>query len=195
MRWHLVSVIPLAIVAVCVQSGMRSDSRTMAQQIGPVAPAVKESQADHPHSGKPSPSLGARSAPSEAVPPAGDMLAADPFRYRVPEGSEGFVPSADVELPEGIRVLGILMMGSGHAIAALQLPGGDEVLYVRENDDVQIRAAVRTAPAGRSAAGSPSPKPSSPTGSGLFYLKISRITPQHVEVYPQHNPSNIQILR
>jgi hypothetical protein len=193
MRWHLIFAIPLALAALGTLASLPSDSRLMAQQGGPPASREREAEADRPLSGQADGLPEDRTPVREPVPAAAGMLAADPFRYRVPEGSEGFVPSPEVELPEGIRVLGILVMGSGHAIAALQLPGAEEVFYVRENDDVQIRGSVRTAPAGRSTAGSPSP--SSPTGSGLFYLKISKITPQHVEVFPQHNPTNIQILR
>lgn len=116
-------------------------------------------------------------------------LAADPFKYRAPEGGDGFVP-APIDMPEGIQVMGILMMNSGHSLAALKLPGEDELYYVAENDDIPIRAKLRSGPgapaASRAAAGAE---------SGIFYLKIKRITSRHVEVFPEHSPTNIQILR
>jgi hypothetical protein len=121
--------------------------------------------------------------------PAEYRLAADPFKYRAPEGGDGFVP-APIDMPEGILVVGILMMNSGQSLAALKLPGEDELYYVAEDDDVPIRARPRSAPgasaASRAAAGAE---------SGIFYLKIKRITARHVEVFPEHSPTNIQILR
>jgi hypothetical protein len=122
-------------------------------------------------------------------------VAADPFKYRAPAGSEGFVP-ADIQVPPGIRVLGILILGSGHSVAALQLPGDDEVFYVSEEDDLQIRSTDST---GRGPARASPGRPGGPVdagaGGGAFYLKIKTITSQHVEVYPEHSPTNIQILR
>lgn len=118
------------------------------------------------------------------------QLAADPFKYRAPESGDGFVP-APIEMPEGIQVMGILMLDGGPSLTALKLPGEDELYYVGEDDDVPIRAKSRTG-AGPPAAGS-----RTGTGAeiGLYYLRIKQITSRHVEVFPEHSPGNIQILR
>ncbi len=124
--------------------------------------------------------------------PSPEKLAADPFQYRTPEGTsaEGgaFTPSPAVELPPGIKVAGILVMESGGAVAALQLPGEDDLYYVREGDDLQVRNLAQDARASRGKGATESPKV-------VLYLKISKITPEHVVVYPEHSPTNIHIFR
>lgn len=133
--------------------------------------------------------------PASSVVSPVEQLAADPFQFRVPEGSGSMVP-VDVDLPAGIRVLGMLVMESGDSLAALELPGEEEVAYVRAEDDLQIRADGKVAtsarrPAGQSAA---APAAAQATG-GVLYLKIKEITADHVVVYPQQSPTNVHVFR
>ncbi|MDZ7618025.1 MAG: hypothetical protein U1E05_13550 [Patescibacteria group bacterium] len=125
-------------------------------------------------------------------PSLADRLAADPFQYRTPEGTGAttgpFTPSPTLELPPGIKVAGILVMDSGDAVAAMQLPGEDDLYYVREDDDLLVRTVPRDARPARAADAATGPRPA-------LYLKIRQITPEHVVVYPEHSPAHIHIFR
>lgn len=197
MRWHLLwgAALTLALFDICLspfhlQVASAQQPAIDRRTVAPPRPLAGNGAATAGQN-RPGPQE-SRESTVRISPSATHRLAADPFKYRAPVGSEGFVP-ANIQIPRGIKVLGILMLGSGHSLAALQLPGDDEVFYVSEDDDLQIRS---TDSPGRTPAPSP---PGGPVavgvGSGIFYLKVKAITPRHVEVFPEHSPTNIQILR
>ena len=192
MRWHLLTVVLVGLAILDAAQCPLFSHPALAQQPGAGFTAAIP------------PESRAASAPDwRGNPVALDLqVAADPFQYRVPEKSGGFVPAGSVDLPAGIRVLGILVIEGVGSLAALQLPGDNDVYYVREGDDLQIRLTTRGTTSVRRATSPPSSKqprstsasvPSSP--SNVFYLKIDKITAEQVVVYPQHNPTNVHVYR
>ena len=191
-----------AILGIALLTTSRPHQEALAQEsIGGRSSTVQRQRLSVPRAATPGQGQWrekASDSPKSVAAPSTDRLAADPFKYRAPPGSEGFLP-ADVEMPKGIRVLGILMMSSGHSLAALQIPSEEEVFYVAEGDDLPISAAeqsssvrqARTAPSKGGSTSALVPQ----TAPGLIYLRIKSISPQHVEVYPEHSPTNVQILR
>ncbi|GEM_PF-6188612 len=204
MRWHLLLIAHLLLVVLEASPTRLAYQHACAQQAGvEVALRPSPGSAKLPLAGPSGQPLVERGLPPVSPGPTAKQLAADPFQYRVPKGSGGFVPAPAVELPPGIRVLGILVMEDGQSLAALQIPGESEVAYVREDDDLQIRdGTVQNASAAQQMPGKPAgTQPSRPSGAAaaatgsILYLKISKITPEAVVVYPQHSPSNVHVYR
>jgi hypothetical protein len=186
MRWHLLASVSL--LSAFLDAGLSASQ-------GQVASAQEIA-------------FGAQTPADRPVAPPAQQLAADPFQYRVPEGSGGFVPSSGLELPPGIRVLGILVLDDGQSLAALQLPGENEPAYVRENDDLQVRggmvrgvSTVRQSAIRPSGAKAPAKSPARPVppaagaGGDVLYVKISKIAVDNVIVYPESNPTNLHVFR
>ncbi len=194
MRWHLpvglvlLLATPDAELSECLVRTASAQQASLQQVAEPTA----RPDADRGAIGPDQPLPESRPPVSRRNPSLPEQLAADPFQYRTPEGTGAgtvaFTPSPTLELPPGIKVAGILVMDSGAAVAALQLPGEEDLYHVREEDNLQIRNLPRDARAarGQDAAASPSP---------VLYLKISKITPEHVVVYPEHSPTNIHVFR
>lgn len=129
------------------------------------------------------------------------MVAGNPFDYdRGGSGNSsddtdgGFYPTKLVSLPPEIQLVGILMLKDRDAIAAIRFPGTGkqlgEVHYVREGDDIEIPASLLR-PAGRQ------PKAAAQVAEidEIVYLKVRKITPQHVEVSSQSNMADRHFLR
>ena len=193
MRWHLpvgltlLLATPDAELSECLAQTASAQQASLRQVAEPVAAPDADRGAIAPDQPLPEshPPVSRRNV---ALP---EQLAADPFQYRTPEGTGAgtgaFTPSPTLELPPGIKVAGILVMDSGDAVAAMQFPGEDDLYYVREQDDLLVRTVPRDARSSRTA---------DPAGSRpALYLKISKITPEHVIVYPEHSPTNIHIFR
>jgi hypothetical protein len=187
MRWHLPVGLILLLGTPNAELSECLSCTAAAQQVAAERPVQPQGSHDRAPMEEPSQVPEARAKPLLL-----EQLAADPFQYRIPEGTgaEGgvFTPSPALELPPGIKVAGILVMESGDAVAALQLPGEEDLYYVRESDNLQIRSSANDA---RSARGRDAVEGVKPA----LYLKISKITPEHVVVYPEHSPTNIHIFR
>ncbi|MDO4584935.1 MAG: hypothetical protein Q4D62_12630 [Planctomycetia bacterium] len=124
-----------------------------------------------------------------ATPP----LAADPFQYQQPASEGGFVPARLASLPPEIKLVGVLMLKDRPPIAAIRFPRGGgnhlgEIHYVREGDDIEIpRNLIRD---GRSRGVTPGEE-----DGEILFLKVQKITSQHVEVSSQSNLADRHYLR
>ncbi|MDO4569692.1 MAG: hypothetical protein Q4D38_04855 [Planctomycetia bacterium] len=124
--------------------------------------------------------------------PAAAPLAADPFQYQRPSDNSEFVPARLASLPPEIKLVGVLMLEGREPIAAIRFPnaGGNhvgEVHYVREGEDIEIPRALLRTNRSRTA-------PVEDEGEILF-LKVQKITSQHVEVRSQSNLADKHYLR
>lgn len=131
-------------------------------------------------------------APSNPFQKTTPPLAADPFQYQQPESNGGFVPARLASLPPEIKLVGVLMLKDRPPIAAIRFPRGSgnhlgEIHYVREGDDIEIpRNLVRDT---RSRA------PAGEEDGEILFLKVQKITSQHVEVSSQSNLADRHYLR
>jgi hypothetical protein len=122
------------------------------------------------------------------------MIAGDPFQYQLPEGNVGFIPANITSLPQGIQVIGILILKNGKSIAAIRFPKmtnqreGD-VYYVSEGDDIEIPFTKMNAQIRRPGVTGATEVPE------IIFLKVQKITAQHVEVSSQSNLADRHILR
>lgn len=112
----------------------------------------------------------------------------DPFRYNVPEGSRGFLPSRSGSVPPGIRVVGILCLQGRKPLAALTVPGYEEPVYVSEHDLIAINRYDVTGVKQKDAS-------EKTAAAEVMYVQVGTITSGQVELFPKTNPGNVQILR
>ena len=120
-----------------------------------------------------------------------DNAPINPFQYTLPIDSKGFLPTDQVFIPKGIKVLGILQVENKKPIAAVQIPSYDDPFYVQEGDMISINIEV---PKPRSTAQKSTAAINQLTNE-VYYLEIGAISSQDLEIYPKTNPSHIQIIR
>ncbi len=105
--------------------------------------------------------------------------ARDPFTYGAREDA-GYVSAANARIPSGIELLGVIVMKGEKPLAAIRVPGAQGVLFVSEDDVVQVSHASKE---GKKSTSEP------------IYIFISRITADEVEVSPKTRPEDKRILR
>ncbi|MDO4549995.1 MAG: hypothetical protein Q4C96_01945 [Planctomycetia bacterium] len=119
------------------------------------------------------------------------LLAADPFQYQTPENNAGFVPARMVSLPPEIKLVGVLMLKNRPALAAVQFPGTGnrpgEIHYVQEGDDIEIPRYLLQNSKRRGT--------TQEETAEILFLKVQKITSQHVEVSSQSNLEDRHYLR
>lgn len=193
-RMQTLYVIPEPAAAHAPAQGVRQTSfhQPAAAPAPRVAP-MPTAPARQPQSA-PASSLTARQFSPQA------LAAGNPFDYQRSasdagdEGDSGFYPTKLVSLPPEIQLVGILMLKDREPIAAIRFPGTGkqlgEVHYVREGDDIEIPSSLLR-PAGRQ------PKAAAQAAEldEIVYLKVRKITPQHVEVSSQSNMADRHFLR
>ena len=138
--------------------------------------------------------------------PAGpDMVEpTDPFSFSVSSSSEdGYLPTSRAQVPAGIRVMAILRVEDNPPLAVLEVPGrsGAEIYFVRENDVILIdHAGSAGGQVGRGVAApartGAQPAPVAAAESNAhFYILVSRILYDHVEIAPRMRPEDARIIR
>jgi hypothetical protein len=106
--------------------------------------------------------------------------ARDPFTYGAREDA-GYVSVANANIPNGIQLLGVVVMKGEKPIAAIRVPGAQDVLFVTEGTVVQVVA--------------PASEDKKKSTSEPLYIFINRITSDEVEVSPRTRPEDKRILR
>ncbi|MDR1491413.1 MAG: hypothetical protein LBT05_01635 [Planctomycetaceae bacterium] len=125
----------------------------------------------------------------------------NPFQYRMSDGSIMMTPSRSSVLPQGIRIVGVLIMEDKKLppIAAVQMPnvggsasrsaGSDTIHYVREGEMLEVNRSMLNA---RSAARAPR---NDGTQSETLFIEISKITPYQIEIHSKDNFEDKHIIR
>jgi hypothetical protein len=125
----------------------------------------------------------------------------DPFQYRTSDGNIMMVPSRSSVLPQGIRVVGVLIMEDKNQlpIAAVQMPNisgsasrssvSDTIHYVHEGEMLEVNRSMLNA---RSSA---RPLKDNGTQSETLFNEIFKITPYQIEVHSKDNFEDKHIIR
>jgi hypothetical protein len=126
---------------------------------------------------------------------------ADPFAFGPVVEGEDFLPTSRAQVPAGIRVVAILHVKGKKPLAVLDIPGSHsgDLHYVREGDVIQIDAPAGANPQPRIKEAKSSPGGDSGTAVSRstehFYILISKISANQVEVAPRTRPQEARILR
>lgn len=120
-----------------------------------------------------------------------ELKAADfgnnPFEMRGgKEGDSGFVSAAFVDLPPGIRVLGILVVKGQNPIGVLEMPGMPDVFFVKSGDVIQIEFSGRSGKTDTGISG---------IAHRQLYLLVQSVTAQEIVLAPQTRPQDSRVYR
>ncbi|MFW5915040.1 MAG: hypothetical protein ACOCTQ_01070 [Planctomycetota bacterium] len=103
----------------------------------------------------------------------------DPFSYH--SGTMEVVSDSDATVPSGIQLRAILSIKGKDTVAAIHVPQSDHIVFVREDDVVQVLEEKENRENERERV--------------PIYIQINRIRNEHVEISPHKRPENKQILR
>jgi hypothetical protein len=170
------------------------DPQTMPKQVNPTIPTnpvnpanpINPTNSVNPTNSIPTVSPLPTPEPANSVP-----IINDPFQYRLPDGRE-LIPRNISSLPPGIQVIGILIFQNQKSIAAIRLPRtgnqrASEIYYVREGDLIEVPSNLL-----------PNRRTAAQRGiddTEILFLRVEKITPQHVEVTSGSNVDDRHILR
>ncbi|MDR1382666.1 MAG: hypothetical protein LBJ67_02275 [Planctomycetaceae bacterium] len=124
----------------------------------------------------------------------------DPFQYQTSDGNI-MVPSKSTSLPQGIQLVGVLIMEDKNLppVAAIKMPnfsGGVSrqyntgiIHYVREREMLEVhRSMLNARPTAR-------PQKSNDEQPEMLFLEIYKITPYQIEVRSKDNFEDKHIIR
>ena len=111
----------------------------------------------------------------------------NPFEMRGGSGQDqGFVNAGFVNLPQGIRVRGILAPKGRDPVGVLEIPGMPNVFFVKSGDVIQVEFKEQGNK--RSAGAAAAVK-------RQVYLLVQSVTPDEIVLAPQTRPQDTRIYR
>ncbi len=107
----------------------------------------------------------------------------NPFEMR---GDEGFVNAGLVNLPAGIRVLGILAPKGRDPVGVIEIPGMPNVYFVKSGDVIQVEFNEH---GNKKVAGA------TVAPQRQIYLLVQSVTSDEIVIAPQTRPQETRIYR
>jgi len=107
----------------------------------------------------------------------------DPFEMR---GDDGFVNAGLVNLPAGIRVLGILAPKGRDPVGVIEIPGMPNVYFVKSGDVIQVELNGHE---NKKVAGATA------VSQRQVYLLVQSVTSDEIVIAPQTRPQETRTYR